>query len=520
MPRTTFQSLGGLFASALKRFQARTALVAPSGARVTYRELDDQSNRLANALADRGVGPGSVVAILLRNCTEFVIADLAVMKLGAAKVPLNSLLAPNNVAYMLRHSNAIGLIVHTSLAHLLPDSEADLETIVTRIAVTDSGSVPASFTEWSSLLDASSVTAVRNEAPPEAVGLIIYTGGTTGEPKGVVHGQAALVHNILSQVIMSEITAEERMLITTPLPHAAHLLCQAGLLRGATVWITEGFDPLQTLDLIRTERLTWCFMVPTMIYRLLDALETHSSDISSLRTVLYGASPISRPKLVRALERFGPIFLQVYGQTEAPNFITTLSKSDHLVPELQLSCGQPVLATQVRIAGPEGNELPLGEIGEVQVRSVYTLAAYHRDPETSEAAYSGEWLRTGDLGFQQATGHVFLVDRLKDMVISGGMNVYSREVEHVIQTFSGVSQVVVIGIPDPKWGEAVAAFVVLSGASIEPEALLEHCRARLDRYKVPKQVNIVSQIPLTAYGKPDKKALRARYWSGQSRSIG
>jgi fatty-acyl-CoA synthase len=519
MPRTTFQSLGGLFTSALRRYAARIAVITPSGARITYRELDEQSTRLANALAARGVGAGSVVALLLRNGVEFVIADLAVMKLGAAKVPLNSLLAPSNVGFMLRHSHAVALVMHTSLAHLLP-SLAEIPDVANKIAVADGEQRPPSFDDWQEFLAAASLEPVVSHAGPETVGLIIYTGGTTGEPKGVVHGQSGLAQNILSQVIMSEITSDERMLITTPLPHAAHLLLQAGLLRGAMIWITEGFNPAQTLELIRSERLTYCFLVPTMIYRLLDQMEQQGgADVSSLRTVLYGASPISRPKLVSALEKFGPIFLQIYGQTEAPNFITALSKSDHLIPELQLSCGQPVLATQVRISSPEGEELRLGEIGEVQVRSVYTLAAYHADPVNSAAAYCGEWMRTGDLGYQNESGHVFLVDRLKDMVISGGMNVYSSEVEQVIQTFPGVGQVVVIGIPDPQWGEVVAAFVVPNATSVDIEPILNHCRQQLARYKVPKIVNLVKQIPLTNYGKPDKKALRAQFWSAEGRSI-
>ena len=519
MPRSGSQSLGGLFVSALKRHASRVAVISPSGEQVTYRQLDEQSTRLANALNAHGLGAGSVVAILLRNCVEFIVADLAVMKLGAAKVPLNSLLATSNVSYMLQHSGAAALITHTSLVHLFAADDQRTSAVSVRIALNDGPPTPGGFAEWKTVIDSASPHAVRREAPADSLGLIIYTGGTTGEPKGVVHRQDALVHNILSQVIMSEIAPDERMLISTPLPHSAHLLCQAGLLRGATIWLLERFDPAVALQLIGEQRLTWCFMVPTMIYKLLDSVALGTHDVSSLRTILYGASPITRPRLVHALEVFGPIFLQIYGQTEAPNFITALSKQDHTVRELQLSCGQPVLATQVRIGDRDGRELPLGEVGEVQVRSVYTLEEYHHDPGNSAAVYTDQWLHTGDLGYQNESGHLFLVDRLKDMVITGGMNVYSTEVENVIQSFPGVSQVVVIGVPDEQWGEAVTAFVVATSGRIDVDALLGHCRTQLARYKVPKTVNVVAQIPLTPYLKPDKKALRAKFWSGTGRAI-
>ena len=520
MSRVEHQSLAALFVSAMNRHAAKRALISPSGESMTYQELDDHSTRLANALSQRGVGPGDAVAILLHNCIEFMVADLAIMKVGAAKVPLNDLLAAGDVAYLLDHSRAVAVIAHTSLIPILPqDPQASGGSLV-RIALDDGQAVPAGFVSWETCLQTASSRWDVRDVPPQTTGLIIYTGGTTGKPKGVAHSHEALVHNILSQTIMAELGAEERMYLATPLPHSAHMLCQAGLLRGATVWLSHRFEPKAALDLIQREQITWTFMVPTMIYRLLDSPFVEDYDLSSLKTILYGASPIARARLERALQVFGPILLQTYGQTEAPNFITTLSKQDHLHAELQMSCGQAALATQVRVVNDDGLQVQTAEVGEVQVRSIYTLGEYFRDPEATEAAYAGEWLRTGDAGYQIASGHVFLVDRKKDMIISGGMNVYSTEVENVILSFAGIAQVMVIGVPDPTWGEAVTAFVVLEGETLNKERLLDHCRASMARYKVPKDIVVIPEIPLTAYGKPDKKALRSTYWSSEERGIG
>jgi fatty-acyl-CoA synthase/long-chain acyl-CoA synthetase len=519
MARVEHQSLAALFVSAMRRHAAKPALVSPSGRVMTYRELDDRSSQLANALLHRGVGPGDAVAILLHNCIEFMVADLAIMKVGAAKAPLNDLLSAGDVAYLLEHSCAAAVIAHTSLIPLLGQGSLAPADGRIRIGLEDGPAVPAGFVSWETCLGAESPIWAIRDVPPDTTGLVIYTGGTTGKPKGVAHSHDALVHNILSQTIMAELGTGERMYLVTPLPHSAHMLCQAGLLRGATVWLSHRFEPEAALDLIQRERITWTFMVPTMIYKLLDSPHVENYDLSSLRTILYGASPIGRARLERALQVFGPILLQIYGQTEAPNFVTTLSKQDHLREELQMSCGQPALATQVRVMNDEGLPAPSGEVGEVQVRSVYTLGAYLRDPEATEAAYSGEWLRTGDAGYQIDSGHVFLVDRKKDMIISGGMNVYSTEVENVILSFPGVAQVMVIGVPDATWGEAVTAFVVLAGEALDKERLLDHCRAGLARYKVPKDVVVIPEIPLTAYAKPDKKALRRRYWGSEERGI-
>jgi fatty-acyl-CoA synthase/long-chain acyl-CoA synthetase len=257
-----------------------------------------------------------------------------------------------------------------------------------------------------------------------------------------------------------------------------------------------------------------------MIYRVLDAYDPARHDLESLRTLVYGAAPITRVRLQEVLDRFGPVLLQLFGQTEVPNFATKLSKADHLDARFLGSCGQPVITADVRIGDAAGRPLAAGEVGEIMVRSPYTLESYYRDAQKTAEVYEGEWIKTGDVGYQLDTGHVFIVDRSKDMIISGGMNVYSSEVENAIQEYAGVRQVMVIGIPHEDWGEAVCAAVI----PVDPEGfdardLIAFCKQRLAAYKVPKVIEVVGDIPLTAYGKPDKKALRAKYWGSQERQI-
>lgn len=511
--------LRDMFIRAMDRYRGRPAVHAPDGT-LTYGQLYDRANELASGLRSNGIGPGDRVVFLLRNSIDYVVADIAVILAGACKVPLNDMLSPDDVGYMVGHSGARAIIAHTSFKPTVDEISDQCGNVSVRVAVSDSDDVLAGYAP----LAVFAAPAVISPPPdvsvkPSDPGLIIYTGGTTGRPKGVYHTQASLAVNFMSHLINAEIHEDEHLLICSPLPHSAQQFVLSALLRGAQITIEKSYDAGRVLSLIEARQLTWMFMVPTMIYRLLDAPELDTTDHSSLRTIVYGASPITEARLKQGLGVFGPIFLQIYGQTEIPNLVTTLSKSDHLVPEYLTSCGQPVMFCDVVIRDETGQELPIGEVGEITVRSFYTLEYYHEAPDKTDEAYSGSYLRTGDVAYKSETGHVYLVDRAKDMIISGGMNVYSTEVENVIQEVEGVGQVVVIGLPDDDWGEAVTAFVIPGVDQPDEAEIVTHCRSKLAKYKVPKQVEIVPDIPLTPYGKPDKKALRARFWGAHGRQI-
>ncbi|MEH6639205.1 MAG: AMP-binding protein [Porticoccaceae bacterium] len=515
----TSQSAQFMFRNALWRYAAKNAVVI-DGESYTYKQLDDLSSNLAACLNAEGVGKGDRLAILFRNCIEYVVTDLAILKLGAVKVPLNEMLSASDVAYMIAHSGAKALVVHSSLVDKLNKAElatTDLSIIHELDDV--GGGIDDAHKNWADFFDDELKTFEWLPVAPEDPAFILYTGGTTGRSKGVLHTHGAMMINGLTHVMNAEIGETEKLLLISPLPHAAGFMLQAGLLHGACVYIQRKFDPEVVLDTIARDKITWTFMVPTMIYRVLDAYDSTKHEINSLRTLVYGAAPITKVRLQEVLDKFGPVLLQLFGQTEVPDFATKLSKTDHLDERFLGSCGQPILTADVRIGDDNGEPLAFGEVGEIMVRSPYTLECYYNDPEKTAEVYAGEWLKTGDVGYQMDTGHVFIVDRSKDMIISGGMNVYSSEVENAVQEYPGVKQVMVIGIPDDDWGEAVCAAVIPSDESFDQAELIAFCKTRLAAYKVPKTIEVVDDIPLTAYGKPDKKTLRAKYWGEQARQI-
>ncbi len=490
--------IGQLLISALRIHRDRAALVFEDEV-VSYAELDHRSRCIAGGLQSLGARRGDRVALLLPNGIEYVVADLAIARTGLVKVPLNDLLAASDVAYCLEHSDASILVVHEDLLDRVPAGEPGRKLVLV-------GADAPGATSFDELL--ASTPAEDSPALADDPAIIMYTGGTTGRPKGIVHCAGALGTNLLTHVLCSKIRDGEVMLLCTPLPHSAGFFLQTGLLQGARVSIARRFDPIGLLDAIENQAVSWTFMVTTMIYRLLDQLRAEPRVTASIETIVYGAAPISRARIEEALAHFGPVFLQIFGQSECPNFATSLSKRDHEDPTLLASCGQPCPGVEVRIAGDAGDEVPIGEVGEVLLRSPYTLREYHEAPELTEAAYHEDWLRTGDVGFCNAMGHVFLVDRKKDMIITGGMNVYSAEVEHVLDEHPRVDLAAVVGLPDADWGEAVHVFFV-STEGVAPSELDAHCREHLASYKVPKGYTRVDALPTTNYGKIDKKALRA-----------
>jgi len=470
---------------------------------VTYAQLEERSDRLTGGLSGLGARKGDRVAILLHNSVEYVVADLAIARAGLIKVPLNGLLSRADVEYALEHSGASIVIVHDSLLNLLPEHGR-----VQAVVVPEELEARSGHTSFEELCLAE--PAPGNPVGAAEVAIIMYTGGTTGRPKGIAHTAGALGTNLLTHVLASEIRFGEKMLLCTPLPHSAGFFLQAGLLQGATIFLRSTFEPAELLETVEENSISWTFMVPTMIYRLLDELAENTRDTRSLETIVYGAAPISKARIQEALDRLGLVFLQIFGQSECPNFATTLSKSDHVNEALLASCGKPVPGVEIRVAGEDGKAIPTGDVGEVLIRAPYTLLEYHRAPDLTEKAFFNSWLRTGDVGYQLDTEHLFLVDRIKDMVITGGMNVYCSEVENVLHTYPGVDAAAVVGIPDPDWGEAVHAYVV-GRQSLDSQDLIDFCRERLAKYKVPKVVTQITRLATTPYGKIDKKALR-RSW--------
>ncbi|MDT7703760.1 MAG: fatty-acyl-CoA synthase [Pseudonocardiales bacterium] len=511
------------FESALRRYADRIA-IEHDGRRLTYAAVDRWSAALAHQLREHGVGAGDPVALYLRNCAEFVVADVAVARLGAVKVPVNHQLPEATVTHVLSAVGARALVLGTSLAEIGLRAARHVPGCAV-LQVDDGGGDPQAGSV--AMAGPPGVAPPRLGAPPlrpSDRAAVYFTGGTTGLPKGVVHSQTSAVTVHYAQIIEGEIAQDERLLLMTPLAHAAGLFAQSALIRGATCVIRDGFDAAEALTLVRSAGITWTFLVPTMIYRLLDIAGEHED--LALRTIVYGAAPIAPSRLARGLEVFGRVFVQLFGQTECPNWGTRLAKDDHdpARPELLGSCGRASIMADVMVVDDAGEPLPAGETGEICLKAPYTLDEYLDAPEATAAKFVGredpaEWIRTGDIGFLGDGGYLYLRDRKNDMVISGGMNVYCREVEDALARHPSVARVAVIGVPHDDWGEAVHAVVVPAG-ELDVPALLTWARDELAAYARPKSVEIVEALPETPFGKIDKKELRAPHWAARDRAIG
>ena len=519
--------LSEILVSRIPRFSDRVA-AKDDTMEYTYSRLDAESNILANALSAAGVERGDRVALVAPNDCHYLVAELAVLKLGAARVPLNELLSSSDIEYCLRDSGAIAAIGKAELLDkALAATQTQVGVIVDMESNPDRLQSDSRVRSWAAISEFGDPSPVLTECHAEDAALIMYTGGTTGRSKGVVHTQATLGSNLCSQIIETSIQEHDILLITTPLPHASGFFVNVALSQGACTLLHRGFDIDKVIAAIQHEGASVTFMVPTMIYRLLDALTQNPRDLSGLSTILYGAAPMAKDRLIQGLELLGPVFMQIYGQSEAPNFITRLTKRDHAQwaahPERLKSCGQPVTMSRIRIVDDETGttERAVGEVGEVTVFTPYTMRGYWNQPDQTAKALRGRWLHTGDLGYVDEYGFLYLVDRKNDMIISGGMNVYTTEVEGFLFTVEGVRSATVVGIPDNYWGEAVVAFIVPQDGYVSGdlnERILTRCKASLSKYKVPKKIEFLSELPVTPYGKVDKKRLRADYADVLSKS--
>jgi fatty-acyl-CoA synthase len=494
-------------------------LATVDGETWTYDEAWERGGRLAAAFSERGLAAGDRVGLMMSNQLDYFTGLFACLRGGYAAVPMNDMLTAAEFEYMLANSGARGVLVGAGFTDTLADlaPATDLEVQVAVADPADGQVLLSTALEGTGVHD--------HPAAPDDLLMLPYTGGTTGRPKGVRHTQAGVAMAMLAHVTELEIRDGEEMLFTTPLPHSAGYVAMSALVQGAHFTVTAGFDPGEFLRLVDTEPVSWTFLVPTQIYRVLDHDDLAATDVSGLETVVYGAAPITPERLEEGLEVFGSVFIQLYGQTEMPDIGTILPKGDHVAGADQVgSCGKAAAMVDLRIANPEDSEdtdpLPAGEEGELLMRSPYVMERYHERPEATAETLVDGWLRTGDIARMDEDGYVYLLDRASDMVISGGMNVYTTEVEDAIDRHPGVAQVAVIGIPDDDWGEAVHAVVVpTDDADLAAEDIRATADEHLADYKVPKSVAFVEEIPTTPYGKMDKKALREPYWADEDREV-
>ncbi|MGY1847989.1 class I adenylate-forming enzyme family protein [Blastococcus sp. SYSU DS1021] len=495
-----------------RRFADRTAVMS-GDASLTFREVDETANRMAHVLIGLGVARGDRVGLLVENGLWSVPIDFACLKAGAARVPLNARLSADEQARMLA-ATGVRMLIHGAA---LADRAAELAGRVDGLRLVSLGQT--SDVEALDLLDEmadASAADPRLPAEPTDPVLILYTSGTTGALKAVVHTQAsyaAICANILANLVSPG--RDSVMLHAASLIHASGTFVLPYWIRGGAAAVLPGFDPASYLDSLARYRATEINLVPTMLGMLLSSGAAERADVSSLRTAVYGASPMPGPVLAQALDVWGPRLVQYYGQTEAPLAITVLDALDHTDPSLAGSCGHPSVDAEVRVVGSDGGALPAGEIGELQVRAPFGMAGYHDAPTLTAETISGDgWIATRDLARLDDRGYLTLVDRTSDMIITGGYNVYPREVEEVLMAHPAVSGAAVVAAPDPTWVEAVTAFVTLrAGSSATPDELRDAVRGALAGYKVPKTVHVVDQLPLSPVGKILRRALREPLWA-------
>lgn len=480
----------------------------------TFAEFDARSNQVAQALRAAGVGFGDRVAFIEKNGIEFFEVACALSKLGAVVVPVNWRLAAPEMAHIIDDSGAKVVIVGDEFFGHVEAIEDRLTATV--IAIGAHPLWPA-FDRWVADHPAEDPCVTTQ---PDDLAFLMYTSGTTGSPKGVVLTNDNYFCKATGIAGKWRFDTDSVSLAVMPMFHMAGSgWALVGLCEGARTVVLRDVDPAAILEAVARHGITNMLLVPVVIQRLLETPGVEATDFSALRAIVYGASPITDDVLVRALERFNCDLLQVYGQTETTGSITQLDRHD---PELLRSCGKPFPWVEVRIVDDAGRDVPTGTVGELWTRSRQNMRGYWNNPAATAATITPDgWLKTGDAGYLDGEGYVYLHDRVKDMIVSGGENVYPTEVENVLMTHPDVADVAVIGVPDPTWGEAVKAIVVPAAHASPGEAdLIAYARDRLAGYKLPKSVSFADDLPRTPSGKILKRALREPYWEGVGRRIG
>lgn len=483
----------------------------------SYTELAQRIDRVATGLSSLGLKPQSRIAILTGNNDYFFEIWLGAALGGFVLTPINARLAPPEVLYIVNDSRAEVLFVDKPFQPLVEGIAGELSSIRHIISLDHHTAWP-SYAEW------------RDEQPPEkfqAGGspadtmVQMYTSGTTGFPKGVELNHSSVIACARGMMGLGAWKPGEVVLVTAPLFHTAgSAWASSALQSGGTVVLLRETTPASILNAFDRNRVTEVLLVPAVIQMLLQSPELSGKDLSSLKRILYGASPISVPVLREAMEKFGCEFEQGYGLTETVGPVAMLRPEDHLHDDKLRSCGKAIPGSEIRVVDPDGQDCAPGDVGEIIVAGVQVMNGYWKRPDDTAAAIRDGWFHTGDAGYFDADGYLYIHDRLKDMIVSGAENVYPAEVERALQHCPGIADVAVIGVPDAQWGESVKAVVVPQpGANVSPNEIIDYARAKIAAFKCPKTVDIVDAIPRNPSGKILKKELRAPYWEGHERRV-
>jgi acyl-CoA synthetase (AMP-forming)/AMP-acid ligase II len=508
-------SIADLVGRASRRYADRVAVVDGDRS-LTFAEVGDRSTRFANALLGLAPRPRVRVGLLMSNCLEFVEIDFAIAKAGMVKAPMNPRLADDERAFILANCGAEVLVTEESELPRVEAIRGDLPELRHVVVVDREAS-------YGDLLAKASSRRPDVVIDPDGPSMILHTSGTTGRPKGATTSQRARVAANLNMLLDEfSVGPDDGMVHVAPMSHGSGSKILAYYMRGARNITLAKFDPASLLHACSTLGGTSTFVVPTMIRMLLDAPERRSHGVA-IRNITYGGAPMPSALAEEAIDAFGPVLTQVYGSCEAPHPVTTLSHSDHLADGHSHlgSAGHPALRVQVRIVGEDGTDVPDGEPGELWVQGDNLMSGYWGDPDATNQVLVDGWYRSGDVAQIDAQGYVSIVGRERDMLISGGLNVYPAEVEAALHRHPDISEAAVLGMSDDLWGEAVTAVIVRrTGHEVTADEVVQHCRRLLADYKKPRKIVFVDALPKGNTGKVSKQELQLMISNGDTAVAG
>ena len=518
--------LGDIVERSARYWPERFAVI-DSRRRTSYRDFDRRTNQLANALLSLGLTSGDRVAIQAWNCCELVEAEVALYKSALIKVPVNARLSTDETVHVLNDSTARALVVGADHAAALLARRSECPQLRWLIVIAGGAALAGADHGYETLLAGAGVVRPAVRAADADIAVLHYTSGSSGVLKAAMQSFAnrrALVTKTLLAPWRPAAPGDV-MAHVGPVTHASGMQLMPMLQCGATNLLLEKFDERLLLEAIERERVSRLFLVPTMVNRLVAYPELGRYDLSSLRLIVYGAAPMAPSLVRRAIEMFGPILAQGYGAGETTSLVSVLNEQDHVDAlagnERRLSsCGRCYFDTEMRVVDDEGHDIVAGDIGEIIVKGPDVMLGYWNAPElTAEAIVDGAY-RTGDLATVDDEGYVYIVDRKKEMIISGGFNIYPTEIEQHLYAHPAVFEGVAIGVPDDEWGEAVKLVVVRRpGAVVDDRELLAWCASRLPGYKKPRSVDFIDELPKNANGKVMRKSVRDSYWVGRERNV-
>ena len=519
-------NVGMLLTKSARTYPNNTAVIYGT-MQLSYAQFNARVNRLANTLRRLDIQKGQNVAILQYNYPQTLESLFACFKAGCGAVPINFRLHPNEYAFIIDHSESVAVILSKEFKEPILNYRDKIPK-AKHLIILDQAE--GELLDYENILDCESPDFTDVDVDPEDLAWLFYTSGTTGNPKGAMLTHRNLI--AMSMNFYSDVSPgcgpDDVILHAAPLSHGSGLyaLPNIGKAAGNVIPEIKSFDSGQIFKLIQDYRVTNMFVAPTMLKLMSNCSAVNKYDHSSIKSLNYGGGPMLVEDLKEAIEKLGPCLIQIYGQAESPMTITYLPHREHVIegtPEQMkrlASAGISRTDVEIKIIDADDNELPVGEIGQIVTRSDMVMKGYWRNPKATMQTLKNRWLHTGDMGYMDENGFLFIMDRTKDMIISGGENIYPREIEEVIIQHPAVREVAVIGVPDPKWGEAVKAVVsLMPGETITENELIMYCQNNIASYKKPKFVDIVDELPKNNYGKILKRELRNKYWSGRDRKV-